>query len=126
MRTVRYHEHGGPEVLELEEVPRPEPGEDELLVEVRAAAVNPVDAHFREGSYPTDLPRIPGSDAAGIVVETGPGVEAFEEGDRVFATGLGNDRDGACAEFVAVPTDSRPTSPRGSISRSARPSRWSA
>jgi NADPH2:quinone reductase len=106
MRAVRYHEHGGPEVLTVDDVDRPEPGRDEVLVAVEAAAVNPVDTYFREGSYqPAELPMVTGSDAAGTVAAVGPGVGEFAEGDRVFATGLGNDRQGTFAEYVAVPTD---------------------
>jgi NADPH2:quinone reductase len=104
MRAVRYHEHGGPEVLQVEDVPRPEAGHGELLVRVEAAGVNPVDTYFREGAYPLPgLPWIPASDAAGVVEAVGDGVERFEAGDRVFATGLGRDRPGTCAEYVAVP-----------------------
>ncbi|WIV66968.1 NADPH:quinone reductase [Natrialbaceae archaeon AArc-T1-2] len=103
MRAVRYHDHGGPEVLDVEDVSRPEPGADELLVRVGAAAVNPVDTYFREGSYPPgDLPWIPGSDVAGVVEATGAETD-LEEGDRIVATGLGNDHQGTCAEYVAVP-----------------------
>ncbi len=106
MRAVRYHEHGGPEVLQIDDIDRPEPDDDELLVAVRAAAINPVDTYFREGSYsPGDLPWIPGTDFAGVVEAVGSEVEAFEAGDRVFGTGLGNDRPGTCAEFVTTPTD---------------------
>jgi NADPH2:quinone reductase len=106
MRAVRYHEHGGPGVLEVEDVDRPEPGGDEVLVRVHAAGVNPVDTYFREASYePPGLPMIPGSDLAGEVAAVGDGVEEFGEGDRVFATALGNDRQGTYAEYAAVPTD---------------------
>ncbi|WP_458187613.1 NADPH:quinone reductase [Haladaptatus sp. NG-WS-4] len=106
MRAVRYHEHGGPEVLRVDDVDRPEPDDDELLVAVRAAAVNPVDTYFREGSYPPgDLPWIPGSDFAGVVEAVGTNVDGFAEDDRVFGTGLGNDRPGTCAEYVTTPTD---------------------
>ncbi|WP_327052550.1 NADPH:quinone reductase [Halomicrococcus gelatinilyticus] len=106
MRATRYHEHGGPDVLTVDEVERPTPADDELLVEVRAAAVNPVDTYFREGSYePGDLPWIPGSDVAGVVAGVGDAVDGFAEGDRIYGTALGNDRPGTCAEFVAAPTD---------------------
>ena len=106
MHAVRYHEHGGPEVLQVDEIDRPEPDDDEVLVEVRAAGVNPVDTYFREGSYqPPDLPMIPGTDFAGIVESVGSEVGAFEVGDRVFGTGLGNDRQGTYAEFAVAPTD---------------------
>ncbi|WP_276271423.1 NADPH:quinone reductase [Haloarcula litorea] len=106
MRAVRFHEHGGPEVLTVDEVPRPEPGADEVLVEVAAAAVNPVDTYFREGGYePAELPWVPGSDCAGTVAETGAGVADYEDGDRVFATGLGNWLQGTCAAYAVVPQD---------------------
>jgi NADPH2:quinone reductase len=113
MRAVRYHEHGGREVLQVEDVDRPDPGRDEALVRVEAASVNPVDTYFREGSYPPgDLPWIPGSDVAGVVEATGPESE-YAAGDRVVATGLGNDRPGTCAEYVAVPGDLLTTLPEG-------------
>lgn len=103
MRAVRYHDHGGPEVLDVEDVSRPEPAADELLVRVEAAAVNPVDTYFREGSYPPgDLPWTPGSDVAGVVEDAGEETD-LETGDPVVATGLGNDHQGTCAEYVAVP-----------------------
>ena len=114
MHAVRYHEHGGPEVLRVDEIDRPEPDEGEVLVAVRAAGVNPVDTYFREGSYePADLPMIPGSDFAGVVESVGDEVEGFEPGDRVFGTGLGNDRQGTYAEFAVAPTDRVARLPEG-------------
>ncbi|MFC6725022.1 alcohol dehydrogenase catalytic domain-containing protein, partial [Halobium palmae] len=72
MQAVRLREHDGPDVLGVEEVERPAPDDDELLVEVAAASVNPVDTYFRDGSYtPVALPFTPGVDLAGTVVETG-------------------------------------------------------
>ncbi|MBX0293760.1 NADPH:quinone reductase [Haloarcula nitratireducens] len=104
MRAVRFHEYGGPDVLTVDEIRRPEIGADEVLVEVEAAAVNPVDTYFREGGYePGDLPWIPGSDCAGTVAAVGESVSEYAEGDRVFATGLGNWLQGTCAEYAAVP-----------------------
>ncbi|ELY86408.1 alcohol dehydrogenase GroES domain protein [Natrinema altunense JCM 12890] len=107
MRAVRLHEHGDADVLQVEEVDRPEPAADELLLEVAAAGVNPVDTYFRDGSYtPVDVPFTPGVDVAGTVVETGPTVENFEDGDRVYGTGIGNGGfQGAYAEYATVPTD---------------------
>ncbi|MFB6118925.1 NADPH:quinone reductase [Halosegnis sp.] len=105
MRAVRYHDHGGPEVLTLEEADRPDPDGDELLVRVTAAGINPVDTYFREGGYPVPaLPWIPGCDAAGEVAAVGEDVTDFAVGDRVYATGLGRDQPGTCAEYAAVPT----------------------
>lgn len=107
MRAIRLSEHGGPEELRVEEIDRPEPGADELLVEIEAAGVNPVDTYFRDGSYePVGLPFTPGVDFAGTVAECGDGVEGFDVGDRVYGTGIGNGGfQGAYAEYAAVPTD---------------------
>jgi len=106
MRAVRYHEHGGSEVLQVDEIDRPTPDDDEVLVEVAAAGINPVDTYFVSGSYePFTLPMIPGVDAAGEAVEVGAAVEGVSEDDAVVATGLSKDHYGACAEYVAVPED---------------------
>jgi len=103
MNAVRFHEHGGPELLTVDDIERPTPGPDELLVEVEAAAVNPVDTYFREGAYdPAELPWIPGSDCAGTVAAVGENAD-YAVGDRVFATGLGNGRQGTAAEYAVVP-----------------------
>ena len=107
MRAVRLAEHGGPEELRVEEIDRPEPDGGQLLVEIEAAGVNPVDTYFRDGSYdPVELPFTPGVDFAGTVAECGDGVEGFTVGDRVYGTGIGNgEYQGAYAEYAAVPTD---------------------
>ncbi|QLG48344.1 NADPH:quinone reductase [Natrinema halophilum] len=107
MRAVRLHEHGDPDVLQVDEIDRPEPGEAELLVEIAAAGVNPVDTYFRDGSYtPVDVPFSPGVDFGGVVAKTGSAVESFDEGDRVYGTGIGNgDFQGSYAEYATVPTD---------------------
>jgi NADPH:quinone reductase-like Zn-dependent oxidoreductase len=105
MHAVRYHDHGGPEQLTVEELDRPEPAAGELLIRVAAAGVNPVDTYFRDGEYPVpELPWVPGCDAAGEVVAVGDGVNEFTVGDRVVATGLGRTISGACAEYVTAPT----------------------
>ncbi|HET7325238.1 MAG TPA: NADPH:quinone reductase [Halococcus sp.] len=106
MHAVRFHEYGGPDVLEIDEIDTPEPASGEVLVEVRAAGVNPVDTYFREGSYePFELPMIPGGDFAGSVAGVGEGVEEFTEGDRVYGTALGQNHQGSYAEYATVPTD---------------------
>ncbi len=93
--------------MHVEDVDRPSPGVGELLLEVAAAGVNPVDTYFREGSYePVGLPFTPGVDYAGTVVEVGEGVDTFAVGDRVYGTGIGNGaHQGAYAEYATVPTD---------------------
>jgi len=107
MRAVTLSEHGGREVLAVTDVDRPDPGGHELLVEIAAAGVNPVDTYFREGSYtPVELPFTPGVDFAGTVAAVGEYVDGFAEGDRVFGTGIGNgSHQGACAEYATVPED---------------------
>lgn len=106
MRAVRYHEAGPPSVLELEDIDRPTPGPNEVLVEVRAASINPTDAKRRQrGVGP--VPKTTGSDFAGVVTEAGSGVTGFEPGDRVCGTGLHTTRfnQGSFADYVSVPTD---------------------
>ncbi|MBB6644740.1 NADPH:quinone reductase [Halobellus ruber] len=106
MRAVRFHEHGGPEVLQVDEVEQPTPGYGEVVVNVKAAGVNPVDTYFREGAYPVPhLPFVGGGDLAGVVAAIGDGVEEFLVGDRVLGTGLGNGRPGTYAEAAVAPAD---------------------
>jgi NADPH2:quinone reductase len=107
MQAVRLHEHGDRDVLQVEEIDRPTPGGHELLVEVAAAGVNPVDTYFRDGSYtPVGLPFTPGVDFAGEVAAVGQYVEGFAVGDAVYGTGIGSASDqGAYAEFATVPED---------------------
>ena len=88
MKAVVAHEYGAPEVLKFEEVPRPEPKEDEALVRVIASGVNPADPLTLSGKYArefgTRLPLIPGYDIAGIVEKTGPNVTKLKAGDAVY------------------------------------------
>ena len=85
MRAVVAHEYGAPEVLKLEQVPRPEPKEDEALVRVIASGVNPADPLTLSGKYAkefgTHLPLIPGYDIAGVVEKTGAKVTNLKAGD---------------------------------------------
>lgn len=104
MRCVRIHGFGGPEVLSLEEVAAPHPAGGEMLVRVRAASVNPVDAKIRSGRYPRvqadQLPLTLGRDVAGEVVESGGGTGLPQVGTAVHAM-LGWDR-GGYADYVVV------------------------
>src|SRR5881396_2847417 len=88
MRAVVAHEYGAPEVLKLEQVPRPEPKEDEALVRVIASGVNPADPLTLSGKYAkefgTHLPLIPGYDIAGIVEKTGANITKLKAGDAVY------------------------------------------
>lgn len=89
MKAVVVHEYGGPETLKLEEVPRPEPKENEVLVRVIGAGVNPVDALIRSGKYAkffgTTLPLVPGYDIAGVVEKTGAKINKLKVGDAIYA-----------------------------------------
>ena len=88
MRAVIIHQYGGPEMLKVEDVPRPEPKENEVLVRVIAAGVNPVDAIIREGTYAkefgTHLPLVPGYDIAGVVEKAGVKITRLKVGDAVY------------------------------------------
>ena len=89
MKAIRVHEFGGPEVLQLEDVPDLTPGPGQVLVRVNAVGVNPVDTYIRSGLYPLkpSLPYTPGMDAAGIVDSIGDGVTGFAAGDSVYVAG---------------------------------------
>jgi NADPH2:quinone reductase len=99
MHAIQAVRRGGPEVLQLQELDRPEPGEGELLVELAATGVNFVDVYRRNGTYLVDYPNVPGTEGAGRVAAVGPGVSGYTEGDRV-ATAEGVR---TYAEFALVP-----------------------
>ncbi|MFP4632696.1 MAG: zinc-binding dehydrogenase [Halobacteriales archaeon] len=85
MEAVVFTEHGDRDVVDHVELPEPEPGDGEVVVEVEAAALNHLDVWTRRGlpGLGLEMPHVPGSDAAGVVVETGEDVERWREGDRV-------------------------------------------
>ncbi len=105
MKAIRIHAFGGTEVLQLEEVARPVPAADEILIKVMASGVNPVDWVIREGSNGLSaflkLPMTLGCDAAGIVEETGSEVTAFQKGDAVYGE-TNFFADGSYAEYCAA------------------------
>jgi NADPH:quinone reductase-like Zn-dependent oxidoreductase len=105
MKAIVVHEYGGPEVLKYEDAPRPEPKENEVLVRVMAAGVNPVDALIRSGKYAkvfgTSLPLVPGYDIAGVVEKIGTKIAKLKVGDAVYAYPMWG---GGYAEY-AVATD---------------------
>ena len=89
MKAIRVKEFGGPEQLQLQEVPDLHAGPGQVVVRVKAAGVNPYDTYMRQGTYAVKpaLPYTPGSDAAGIVESVGDGVEGIAAGDRVYVGG---------------------------------------
>lgn len=117
MRAIGLHTTGGPDVLEVIELPDPTPGEGELRIRVHAAAVNPTDTTRRAGSSsrsPGNPPIVPGMDVAGILDEIGPGTTTdLAVGDRVIAVVVPDGTHGAYAELVVVPADSVVAAPRG-------------
>lgn len=128
MKAVLFREHGGPEKLLYEEVPMPAMAQDDVLIRVKACALNHLDIWIRQGNpaYPMPLPHISGSDIAGVVEEVGSHVDGVKVGERVFVSPglscwrceyclagqdnvcrtysiLGAIRDGGYAEYVSVP-----------------------
>jgi len=88
MKAIQVHEFGEPEVMKIQNVPSPQPGPGQVLVEVKAAGVNPVDTYIRAGIYgDRELPYTPGMDAAGIVRQVGSDVKDLAAGQRVFTAG---------------------------------------
>src|SRR6202051_1417325 len=108
MRALVLSRYGGPEHTALIDVPQPPPAASELLVQVRAAGLNPVDFKTRAGAlkiihnYP--LPIVMGNELSGVVEAVGPGVTRFTKGDPVF-TRVDKDRTGAFAEYAVVHED---------------------
>jgi NADPH:quinone reductase-like Zn-dependent oxidoreductase len=114
VKAVRIHEDGGPDVLVLEDVPDAVAGEGEVLIRLRASALNHLDVWIRKGLPSVPKPRILGADGAGVVEALGAGVSGFEPGQRVVinpgiaaANGaihvVGEHGDGTNAELIAVP-----------------------
>jgi NADPH:quinone reductase-like Zn-dependent oxidoreductase len=112
MKAIVVHEYGGPEVLKYEDYPDPVPGPGEVLVQVAAASVNPIDYKRRAGLtkdfYPMTFPGLIGVDVSGTVVKIGPGAESFSVGDRVFAMA-----DNTYAELCVIKADVLAKVPKG-------------
>src|SRR5437868_6270257 len=98
MKAIIVREFGAADVMKLEEAATPEPNENQVLVRIKAAGVNPVDTYIRSGVYAQkpDLPYTPGKDGAGVVEKTGAKVTKFGAGDRVLTADAGS---GTYAEF---------------------------
>lgn len=107
MKGIRYSRFGGPEVLELVELPDPHPGPGEIRVAVRAVAVNPVDWKMRSGTMGGELPQTTGREVAGVVDELGDGITDVATGERVFGFAAG----GAGAAELALLADYAPIPP---------------
>ena len=99
MKAIQLHSTGGPEVLQVADLPIPEPGQCQILIRIEAIGVNFIEIYFRKGLYKASLPLIPGSEAAGTVETLGPGVTGFAEGDAVASVAIL----GSYAEYALVP-----------------------
>ena len=115
MKAIRVHQNGGPEVLALEEIPVPEPKEDEALVRVEAVGVNFIEIYFRLGWYKAALPLTPGGECAGTVTAVGRGVTEVKPGDRVATFNAA----GAYAVFAVVPAARLVRVPEGVTAKQA-------
>ena len=114
MKAVQLDSYGDIDVLEVRDVPRAVPGDVDVLVQVKAAGINPGEAAIRQGAmherFPATFPSGEGSDLAGVVAEIGAGVQGFAVGDEVLGFSL---RRSSHAEFVAVPEDQLTAKPAG-------------
>lgn len=112
MKAVRFHEVGGPEVLRIEDVERPEPGAGQVRVRVAASAYNAADNGMRGGllPIPVALPHVPGYDVSGTVDAVGADVTDLTPGDRVVGF-LPMERDGGAAEYVVAPAEALVAAP---------------
>ena len=84
MKAIIVRNYGDPDVMKIEETPRPKPGPGQVLVHIKAAGVNPADTYARSGMTRPSLPYTPGSDGAGVVESVGPDVKSVKPGDRVY------------------------------------------
>ena len=101
MKAIRVQRTGGPEVMQIAEMPVPQPKGSEAVVKINIAGVNSIDAQFRDGRLRTPLPFTPGQEGAGVVTALGPQVKALKVGDRVAWSGTL----GSYAEYVAAPEE---------------------
>jgi NADPH:quinone reductase-like Zn-dependent oxidoreductase len=112
MKAIVIHQNGGPEVLKYEDAPRPRPKDDEILIRVMAAAVNPVDVAIREDRFGgRGFPFIPGMDVAGVVEQAGDKVTRFKKGDAAYAY-LSFREQGGYAEFAVTKEDHAALKPK--------------
>jgi len=118
MKAIVVRAFGGPEVMQIEEVPAPAPGPGQVTIRVHAVGVNPVDAYIRSGNYARkpSLPYTPGTDVAGTIEQMGAGVTRLKRGDRVYAHAA----IGGCAD-IALSDDwqAHPLPPRVSFAQGA-------
>jgi NADPH2:quinone reductase len=101
MKAIQVKQPGGPEAMEVVELPVPQPKANEAVVKLAATGVNFIDCYFREGRYKAPLPITLGQEGAGVVTAVGADVNSVKVGDRVAWTAV----HGSYAEYAAVPAD---------------------
>src|SRR5215211_6876133 len=108
MQAIQAQDYGGPDVLALKQAPRPEPNDDQVLIRLKAAGVNPADWKYRAGFYkqfmPLEFPWTPGVDGSGIVEAVGANVTSLKRGDEVYGIVLG----GYAEYALALATEVQP------------------
>jgi NADPH2:quinone reductase len=109
MKAIQMTQTGGPEVLQLVDLPVPQPKSNEAVVKIEASGVNFIDVYQREGRYKVPLPFIPGQEGAGVVTSVGPDVKSVKPGDRVAWSSIL----GSYAEYAAVPAERLVPIPQG-------------
>lgn len=109
MKAIQVKQPGGPEALELVDLPVPQPKANEAIVKLAASGVNFIDVYFREGRYKSSLPFIVGQEGAGVVTAVGSDVKSVKVGERVAWTGL----QGSYAEYASVAADRLVSIPSG-------------
>ena len=115
MHAIRISKTGGPEVLELVEIDKPEPAPGQILIRHEAIGINFIDTYLRSGLYPLKLPAVLGGEAAGVVEAVGKDVSRFKLGDRVASAGVG----GGYADYSVVSAGRAVAIPDGVDSRTA-------
>jgi NADPH2:quinone reductase len=115
MRAIQITQTGGPDVMVLRELSGPAPGPGQVLIKIEACGVNFIDVYLREGRYPSQLPFVPGQEAAGVVTALGPDVSGWKVGDRVAWCHIM----GTYAEFALAPVTRLIAIPDGVTTRQA-------
>jgi NADPH2:quinone reductase len=115
MNVIRVHRTGGPDVLQFEPIPNPDPGPGEALVKLEAIGINYIEVYQRTGLYPLAMPFVPGREGAGIVTAIGKGVTLVKVGDRVVSESL----NGSYAEFATVQAERLVVVPDGIDNKTA-------
>lgn len=122
MQAIRVHQHGGPDVLTLENILLPEPTAEEVRIRHTAIGVNFIDTYYRTGLYPATLPYVPGEEGVGIIEQVGSAVSEFKQGDRVAYATISQDayaesRNLHYKELVSVPDELTHTQVASSLTR---------